>query len=309
LNIILLIKSSTHISILQDLTLKIRILTALAKALISIYLIACSDHGGKIEAERNRIISLSPHITEIIFALQVQEDLVAVTDFCKYPLEVQTKTTIGGLLNPDIERIIRINPTHLFGIPAHEELNRELKKFNLEINMMPNENISDVLNTIRTIGGLVNRSAQAARLMKSLKDSLDRLKSEAMGFRAMLIIGKEKGTLRNITVTGPNTFIDEIWHLVGGDNIFYDLPTRYGSISLEAIVERNPDIIIEFDVTGDRAVLKQPISAEWNLLKSVNAIKNNDLYLVRGNHCLIPGPRMILLAKDFHHILQLTRND
>jgi len=271
-------------------------------------LIACSGSETQNTDSGKRIISLSPHITEILFELGEQENIIAVTDFCKYPEAALKIEKIGGLLNPDIEKIVTLNPTYIFGVPAHEKLNQELQKFNLKINMIPNENLSDVFNTIKIIGKTLHRSPQALALISSIKDSLTKLRCESPGLQAMLIIGREGGTLRNITVAGKNTFIDEIWHLVGGVNIFNDLPSRYGTVNLEAIIERNSDVIIEFDMQGDHAVIRQSISDEWDLLKNVAAIKNGHLFVIKGNHGLIPGPRVVLLAQDFKKIVHLVCN-
>ena len=97
----------------------------------------CSDSNDKNTASGNRIISLAPHITEIIYALHAQDQLVAVTDFCRYPEEAASKEKIGGLLDPNIEKIIMLKPTLIFGLPSHQKLARELSKYGLTVTMMP----------------------------------------------------------------------------------------------------------------------------------------------------------------------------
>ena len=66
--------------------------------------------------------------------------------------------------------------------------------------------------------------------------------------KAMLVIGREKGSVKNITVAGPNTYLNQIWERVGGINIFGDLTNKYATVNIEEIVKRNPDIIIEFNL-------------------------------------------------------------
>jgi iron complex transport system substrate-binding protein len=273
--------------------------------LILFIIVACSERRDQ-QITSKRIISLAPHISEIIYAIGAEEELVAVTDFCRYPNEVMNKEKIGGLLNPNIERMLRLRPTHLFGVPAHESLNQELQKFGLSVFMLPNETIADVLYSIERVGEETGHEDGAKHLITNIGDSLAILKAELRSLRAMLIIGREKGTLRNVTVTGSNTFIDEMWQLVGGQNIFSDLPSRYGNITLEEILRRNPDIIIEFDVDGERGVITQDPAREWEIFKNVKAIRNKNLFLIRGTHTLIPGPRMVLLAEDFSQVISLA---
>ena len=125
----------------------------------------------------NRIISLAPNITEIIYAIDADEELVAVTDYCRYPEEAKKKVKIGGLLNPNIEMILRLKPTILFGVPAHAKLNQELQKFGLSITMIPNETISDVVSSIEKIGAETGHETEAKHLITSIRDSLSILKS------------------------------------------------------------------------------------------------------------------------------------
>lgn len=281
--------------------------------LISTLIIAsCTNEKNNRSIARKRLISLSPHITEIIYALGAQNELVAVTDYCKFPEEAIGKEKIGGLVNPNIEKIISLKPSHLFGVPAHDKLNQELEKFGLEVTRLQNENISDITNCIRKIGSIINRDSVAENLVKEISNSLDLIKFKNGQYKtvsAMLIIGREKGNLRNITVSGSNTFINEMWSHVGGINTFSDLPARYNQVNLESVIARNPDVIIEFGVEGKHSVQKQRISSEWEILKDVKAVQNNNIYTISGSHTLIPGPRLVLLANDFKKVIQDLNED
>ena len=254
-----------------------------------------------------RIISLAPHITEIIYAIGAQENLIAVTDFCKYPEEAKAKQKVGGLLNPNIELIIALKPTHIFGMPSHEKLDQELKKFGLNITMMSNENISDVLNSIKQIGQTIGYDQKARKLVDQISTTFDLLQKKSIqrsGISAALIIGREKGTLRNITVAGDDTFLDEIWQLCGGINVYNDMPIRYGTISLESLLMKDPDVIIEFELEGEYDIRRIDNADEWKVLNNLSAAKNQNIFVISGNHTLIPGPRMTLLAEDFTRIIE-----
>ena len=266
----------------------------------------CNVKEEKAENRPFRIISLAPHITEIIYAIGAQDDLIAVTDFCIYPEEARSKQKIGGLLNPNIELIIALKPTHIFGMPSHEKLNQELNKFGLNITMMSNENISDVLNSIRQIGQTIGYVHQAQKLVDQISTTFNLLQKKSIksGVSAALIIGRERGSLRNISVAGDDTFLDEIWQLCGGVNIYDDMPIRYGNISLESLLMKNPDVIIEFDLEGGHNIRRVDKVSEWNVLNNLGAVKNHNIFVISGSHTLIPGPRMVMLAEDFTTIIQ-----
>jgi len=273
---------------------------------LSFVLLTCTNDKKESQQVETRIISLAPHITEIIYALQAHEQLVAVSDFCRFPEEAIQKEKIGGLLNPNIEKIVILEPTHLFGVPSHQKLDQDLHRFGLRIIMTPNEKVSDVLWSIKKIGDEIGREEQATRLTANITQTLDSLRIDHAGnhrLTAALIIGREKGTLRNITVAGKNTYLDEIWKLAGGENSYSDLPTRYGTINLESIILRNPEVIIEFDLERLKGVLRSEVTAEWEILSDVAAIKYGNLFVAGGDHTLIPGPRIGLLAKDFAEII------
>ena len=268
----------------------------------------CQSTGDKDIPSGNRIISLAPHITEIIYALDAQDQLIAVTDFCQYPEDAFLKEKIGGLLDPNIEKIITLKPTELFGMPSHEKLAQELSKFGLNVTMLSNENVMDVRNSIITIGEMIGHSEQANRVvmrMDSILDSLQKNRS-VLTIPGILMIGREKGTLKNITVAGSDTYMDQIWKIVGGENSYADLPTRYGTINLESLLLRDHQVIIEFDMKRPRGVYRTELSAEWGFLKNLQVVQKGNVFVIGGNHTLIPGPRLVLLAQDFGRIIEMV---
>jgi iron complex transport system substrate-binding protein len=266
----------------------------------------CEQSKENVVPSEIKFISLAPHITEVIYALNAQNQLIAVTDFCRYPEDAFSKEKIGGFLNPNIEKMLTLNPTFLFGLPSHEKLSQQLKKFGLTVIMMPNENTTDVLQTINSIGKIIDRREQANHLVQQIKNTLDTLKLNSTGksIQAVLMVGREKGSLRNITVAGKNTYIDELWERVGGKNSYADLATRYGMINLESLLLRDPDVIIEFDMKKARGIYREDITPEWRYMENLKAVKNKNIFVIGGSHTMIPGPRIILLAEDFNEIVK-----
>ena len=109
-----------------------------------------------------------------------------------------------------------------------------------------------------------------------------------------------------ITAAGEDTYMNELWRLVGGQNSYTDLPSRYGTISIESLLLRDPDVIIEFDMNKERGITRLDITPEWTHLENLKAVKNRNIFVVGGNHTMIPGPRLVLLAEDFSEIMKLV---
>jgi ABC-type Fe3+-hydroxamate transport system substrate-binding protein len=172
--------------------------------------------------------------------------------------------------------------------------------------MMPNENIRDVLNSIIKIGEMTGQTEHASNLINRLNSTLDSLGETKIDKTTpgVLVIGREKGTLQNITVAGSDTYLNELWRIVGGENSYTDLPTRYGAINLESLLLRDPEVIIEFDMNRDRGIYRTDLTSEWDFLKNLKAVKNGNIFVIGGNHTFIPGPRLVLLAEDFSEIIE-----
>ena len=284
----------------------------LSGLILTFFTFSCQKHDKQVQNGKLRIISLAPHITEIIYALHAQDELVAVTDFCKFPPEARNKEKIGGLLDPNIEKMIALKPTHLFGLPSHAKLSEQLSSFGYRVTMLPDEEVKDILQSILFIGDQIGRHQTAQQLIDHIRKTLDSLRvsaDDANRLPGVLLIGRTKGTLQNMTAAGEQTYLNELWRLVGGRNIYADLPTRYGSVNLESLLLRNPAVIIEFDMQKPHSLEKEKLGPEWQLLKNTPAVKNGQVYIVGGSHTMIPGPRVTWLARDFQRIIDRVKNE
>ncbi len=279
--------------------------------LIILSLAGCSEQSaGSHKKQIKRVISLSPHITEILYALGQQDKLVAVSDFCAYPPEVQQKERIGGLLNPNLEKILLLHPDALLGTPAHASLKAKFKTQQIPVILLPNDQLKDVFFTIDSIGSLLNCQAQAKKLVQSIKDSLNyyrRLAQQEVRFspKAALIIGRDVGSVRHLTVAGPHTFLDSLWTLMGGQNIFADLGVRYSQVGQESFLIRKPEVIIEFKFKESWSAQRDSLNRlEWQPLAEIPAVKQGHIFVLTGDYTLIPGPRIYRLARDYLEILK-----
>ena len=265
---------------------------------------------GQSSGKIRRIVSLSPNITEIIYALGQQDKLVGVTDFCKYPPQATKKRHIGGFVNPNIETIVSLKPDVLIGLPSHADLAQKLQNEHLKFVLLPDDRLADVFFTIDSLGRLLGCETKARHVIKAIQDSLryyrrQSLAAERFPPKAMLVIGRDPGSTTHITVVGPHTFIDSVWTLMGGKNIFADLPVKYAQVNRENILLKQPDLIIEFHFGKQWNAHKDSLNRRsWQSFTGVPAVKNGQIYVLTGTYTLIPGPRIYKLAADYNRIIQ-----
>lgn len=256
-----------------------------------------------------RVISFSPHITEIIFALGAEDKLVGISDFCTYPPETDQIERIGGLLNPNLEKLLGLKADLLIGTPAHNDLSLKLAKQGLHTVLLPNDKFEDIFSAIDSIGILLNKTDQAQNLQRAIRDSLAFYLAQTSQLKqmpkALLSIGREPGTTRKITASGNETFIAEMWLKAGAQNVFADLPAKYAQISHEALLTLDPDLIIEFKFkekwNSEKNIANKK---EWSGLHNLKAVRNGQVYVLNGDYTLIPGPRIYLLARDYMKTIQ-----
>lgn len=269
----------------------------------------CHSQKVKPGSDFQRIISLSPHMTEIIYALGQEDRLVAVSDFCNYPPEAAEKERIGGFLNPNLEKITMLQPDLILGVPSHGDLARKMESYTWSFVLLPNDGLDDVFVSIDSLGRLLGVEERARQVVQSLRDSLDYYSRKARQLmplknKAMLVLGREPGSVRQIGVIGPDNFMDSLWVLCGGENIFGDLGQKFAQISRETILNRDVQLIIEFKSNGswDEARLTAN-RREWQGLSQMAAVRDQAIFIIHGDYALIPGPRMYLLCRDYYDIL------
>ncbi len=258
----------------------------------------------------DRIISLSPNITEIIYALSLEDKLVAVTDYCNYPPEARQKEKVGGLLNPNLELIVALKPDLIIGPPAYLDTAKKLSAQGIRSLLLPMDNVNDIYSSIDSVGSVFQSEKRAENLNKAIRDSItyfnNKIKELSVEIpSAMLVLGRESGTTRNISVLGPGSFIDEIWRGAGGINTFADMKMAFAQVSREAVITRKPELILEFKFNEEWNDQKnQRNLEEWGDVNEVPAVLKKQIYVLTGDYTLIPGPRTYLLVKDFYLVLK-----
>jgi iron complex transport system substrate-binding protein len=243
-----------------------------------------------------RFVSLSPSITETIYAIGAGERLVGATDYCNYPEAAKSLPRIGGYFNPNYERIVSLQPDAILLLPEHLNGNTDLDKLDLPLTAIGNQRVADVLAGILKAGEICDREAAAQELRTQLLNRLAQVRERNAGERqprTLLCIGRGsgRGVISEVYAAGTGSIHDEWLTLAGGSNAV--TATDYPMISTEAIVRLNPEIIIELSPKDLSDADKTKRAAEWQTLDKVAAVQSNRIHIVDGDFMMIPGPRFL----------------
>lgn len=261
----------------------------------------------QLAAPAQRIVSLAPSNTEILFALGAGSQVVGRDSFSDFPPEaLQIKDVGGGFGNLDTETIVALQPDLVLASPltAAEQV-QGLRDLGLTVFVLPNPlTFDDLYTNLLTVATLTGKTEQAEKLIAELKQRVQSVEEKLAGIEQRPLVFYEiDGTDPNAPYTaGPNTFIDMLITKAGGINFGRELQGEWVQVSLEEILRRDPDMILLGDaIWGGVTVESVAARTGWGEL---SAVKNQRVYPFDDNIVSRPGPRLVdgleALAKLFH---------
>jgi len=251
-----------------------------------------------------RIISLSPNITEILFALGLGDRIIGVTRFCNYPPEAKEKMPVGGYLDPNYEAILSLNPDVVIILPEFDSIRNFLSELGIKYLTVSNKTISDILSSIDYLGKEFGIEQQAEHILTDIRSKINQIEKKTKdSIRPKILIVVERtmgtGVIEDVYVAGKNTFFDELLKMAGGINAFEDEKISYPILSAEGIIHINPDFIIELVPQLEQTGLSQSLlEKDWQSLPQINAVKNNRITIMCHDYAVVPGSRFILFLED-----------
>ena len=264
----------------------------------------------RIPKKPERIVSMAPSATEILFAVGAGDSVVGVTSFCNYPSEVEDKVNngeievIGGYSTPSKEKIVNLEPDLIvsaYGNPADIIYwlidKEEHPGIEYPVYAQHPKNFDEIFTHIKITGAITKCEDEASSLVNELKEKLNAIeeKTELLEEEQRPRVYYAMGSL--FMTTGEGTFQHDIIKTAGGKNIAAEYLPSWGPFSIEHIVEEDPQIIIYSSHGSESLVPEQIKSAE---LKTVDAIKNNRIYPINENIVSRPGPRVVDAVERVH---------
>jgi iron complex transport system substrate-binding protein len=242
-----------------------------------------------------RIVSLSPALTEMLFALGAGEQVVGVTTHCTYPPEVEQIDKIGGfsVRTISIELIVALTPTLVVGQrSAHETVAENLESISGDTVLFEAGGMDQVLENIIILGNLTNTQGRAQELVDDIRLRADRVTEkistipEADRVRVFWEIWDDP-----LMTAGPTTFTGDVIRRAGGINIFGDVEQEWPVVSHEEVVNRNPQVIMASHTHREK--LSVELLSRRPGWSGTDAVRNKRVYLLDGDTVSRPGPRVI----------------
>ena len=250
-----------------------------------------------INGTPQRIISLAPSNTEILFALGLGERIVGVTDYCDYPPEALNKTKVGGYANPDVEKIVALNPDLILvahGTPM--DIINSMAGLGLTVFGIKTTDLDDLLEDIRRIAEITDKEVEAQALSSEMETRIQAVTNQTDELeqrpRVFYIVWHDP-----LWTAGSGTFIHELIEKGGGVNICQNI-TGYTTISIEEVLACDPEIIITSSWPG---------VYEWAMnsteLEVTAARQSGSVYTCDDNLVQRPGPRLVEGLEWFAHFI------
>lgn len=244
-----------------------------------------------IPSAPQRIVSLSPSITETLYYLNLGERIVGVTEFSNYPDEAKKKPKVGSYINLNIEKIISLKPDLIIAIADgnKKESVDALERLGYSVYAVNPRCVKDIFRTIGNIGKITGCISSANTLIKGMKNRINYVESRTKGIgrpRVFFQIG-----INPVVTVGKDTFHNDLINMAGGLNISGNEKAKYPRYSMEEILLNAPDIIIISSM--DRGGGFDRKKREWMRWKSIPAVKNRKIYIIDSDLVDHPSPRII----------------
>ncbi len=254
-----------------------------------------------------RIITIAPNSAEIICSLGAGDRIVGVSKFCTYPPELSDRTRVGGLFDPNLERILALRPDLVVLRGQNDAVSDLCREHGIRRYVDRTESLPDVEACIRELGRLLGRSERADAMVSKFQARLDAVRRRVAGQRrprVLLTVSRRSDRLANILTTGKGTFLDQMLDIAGGVNAFGHVEMAYPQISPEAILARRPDVIIEL-MPEERFTpeIERQMREQWRALGPIPAITGNHIWFVTDDNGLIPSPRYVEIVEKVSRML------
>lgn len=252
-----------------------------------------------------RVISLVPAATEMLFAVGAGPQVVGVSSFDERPAEVQALPKLGALLDPDLERILALKPDLVVTYGSQDALEQQLAQAGIQSLTFTHGGIGDTLAMLEELATRTGHTERGRMTANAMRARLNAVRMRVEGRprpRALLVFGREAGTLRQVWASGGTGFLHDLLDVAGADNVFADTDRENVQATTEVLLARAPDVIVELrreaSAGGDTEALRA-----WQALGSIPAVRDGRVLRLAGDDFVIPGPRLVDAAEQLARAL------
>lgn len=255
------------------------------------------------KAEPESIVALAPSVVELLYELGLGDRLVGVGDYCKFPPQVAEKPKLGGLFDPHLEAIARLEPDLAILLPSEERLRVHLEELGIEVLAVASESLDDIESAALAIARRFSVEERGEAFVKAWSEALTPQPLSGQP-RVLLAVSRPRGSLADTLSAGPDTFYHELLERMGAVNVFADAETLYPQVSLEEAMQRLPDAIIDLRPEVPNPSVARELRVDWEPLRGVPALERGCHLVLGGDYVLLPGPRLTQLYREMRSALE-----
>lgn len=269
------------------------------------------DSPAPLPKNPQRLVTFTPSLTEIVFALGAGDRVLGTTDWCHYPEEAKKKEKLGGLGNPNYERILELRPELFLIMASQKAIADKVESLGIPVLRVPCETLQDADLAVERVGDALGKLKEARALRQSIQDKLQEIQRKISGSprpKVLLVLERQPGTVMDISIVGSKNVMDSLIEQAGGQNVFADCPLSYPKASKEEILSRNPEILLDFSVHGYSPQGDDAKELEaWKGLPTLKAVRDGKVFIMPQGFDLYPGPRIPQIVEAFAKIFHPDR--
>lgn len=261
------------------------------------------DLGRKIYLAKppSRIVSLAPSITETLYALGAQDQLVGVTPYCDYPPEATLKPKVG-YIHPNLESVVALQPDLVLAPREFLKIDilAKLEQLKIPVFIFEAKSLEDVLSHIQTVGRILERQAVAQDLSNDMRRRIAAVKAKTEGLphpKLLYVLNSQP-----LITVGPGSFIHQLIEAAGGANVAHRARNPYPRLNMEEVIQEDPDLLL-FPV-GKAEGVSESEQQLWQRWSTLSAVKHQRFHQIPSDILNRPGPRVVqaleALAKIIH---------
>lgn len=253
-----------------------------------------------VPARIDRIVSLAPNLTEIVYAVGAGNHLLGNTTFCDYPPEAKNVKKVGDTLQPNIELILALHPQLVLVSTASqlEAFTKQLKENEIAVYVTDPRDLEGVFRSISSIGDLLNESVAASELVKQLRTRSEKVERAVAGRTPVSVFFQLSG--QPLYTAGKSSFVTNLIERGGGRSVTANINEAWPRLSNEAGLASRPDAVIMLSGEAMGAQSNRSVAAA---LRNSPAVQNGRVYVIDGDLLTRPGPRLIDGLEQIAHAL------
>jgi len=253
-----------------------------------------------------RIVSLSPDLTEMLYGVGAFHRVVGVSNYETYPPEAAKLPSLGQLHNPDFEKLMALRPDLVVINNAQAPfLEDTLKQLGLRVLKTSNRSIAEICAAMLAIGHATGNDAEAAGLVAATREGLERTAGKTARLpkpRVVLIVNRTPGSLRDLSTATAGSFLAELVEIAGGRIVAPPSKTGYARLAKEELLAIDPDIILDFIHGPQSRFAGDPVEA-WREMPELKAVRGHRVHGVNEDYVPHASQRIALTAELFARMI------